>query len=264
MTTTNAAPVQAPQGHDAAMAAAFNNAQARAAAETTDGNPAPTPGGNERPSWLPEKFQSPEAFAEAYKQLEARLSQGQKPTQQQAQGTTPSQSEAKEQVAAVGLDYDSMQQEWLQNGQLSDGTYQKLEAAGIPRTMVDAYISGQEALTANLQSEVFGVVGGQEKYQEMVQWAAKNLTPSQIEAYDRAVSSNDRDAIFLAVEGLKARYSAAGGIEPNLINGSGAASSGNPFRSTAELTEAMRDPRYARDPAYRAEVVERLKKSQVF
>lgn len=264
MTTTNAAPVQAPDGHDAAMAAAFNNAQARAPAEATAGNPAPASGGDDRPSWLPKKFQSPEAMAEAYNQLEARLSQGQNQEQQSTQGQTPSQSEAKEQVAAAGLDYTAMEQEWVQNGQLSDATYQKLEAAGIPRSIVDAYISGQEALAANLQSEVFGVVGGQEKYQEMVNWAAKNLTPSQIEAYDRAVSSNDRDAIFLAVEGLKARYAAAGGIEPNLINGSGAANSGNPFRSSAELTEAMRDPRYARDPAYRAEVMERLKQSQVF
>jgi Phage T7 capsid assembly protein. len=263
MTTSNATPVQSPQGHDAAMAAAFDNAQARATAEPTAGNPAPTQGGNERPSWLPEKFQTPEDLAQAYRQLEARFSQqqqNQKQTTQQQQ-QTPSQAEAKEQLASVGLDYSAMEREYLETGKLSEDRYKQLEAAGITRDMVDAFIAGQEAIAAQIQSEVFDLVGGQEKYQEMVAWASKNLTPSQIEAYDRAVTSNDRDAIFLAVEGLKARYAAAGGIEPNLISGSGTTASGNPFRSTAELTAAMRDPRYAKDPAYRAEVMERLKNS---
>lgn len=261
MTTSNATPVQPPQGHDAAMAAAFDNAQARAIAEPTAGNPAPTQGGNERPSWLPEKFQTPEALAEAYRQLEARFSQQQNQKQTTQQQQTPSQAEAKEQLASVGLDYSAMEREYLETGQLSENRYKELEAAGITRDMVDAFIAGQEAIAAQIQSEVFGLVGGPEKYQEMVAWASKNLTPSQIEAYDRAVTSNDRDAIFLAVEGLKARYAAAGGIEPNLINGSGITASGNPFRSTAELTAAMSDPRYAKDPAYRAEVMERLKNS---
>ena len=33
----------------------------------------------DRPEWLPEKFQSPEAMAEAYQQLERRMSQGTEP-----------------------------------------------------------------------------------------------------------------------------------------------------------------------------------------
>jgi hypothetical protein len=32
----------------------------------------------------------------------------------------------------------------------------------------------------------------------------------------------------------------------------------------AELTVAMRDPRYASDPAYRADVANRIKASQLF
>lgn len=259
MTTSNATPSPAPDGHDNAMAAAFDNAQQRAAADAQASNPAPT---GERPAWLPEKFQTPEALAEAYRQLEAKLSQqGQQKAPQQEQQQAPTQSEAKEQLKSVGLDYDAMEREYLETGKLSEAYYKQLEAAGISREMVDAYIAGQEAIAANIQAEVFDLVGGQQQYQQMVQWAAQNLSPSQIDAYDRAVSSNDRDAIFLAVEGLKARYAAAGGMEPNLINGSGAASAGNPFRSTAELTAAMRDPRYAKDPAYRAEVMERLKQS---
>lgn len=264
MTTSNAAPVQSPEGHDAAMAAAFNAAQAKAqAVDMPNGQPkAPASGGNERPSWLPEKFATPEAMAEAYRQLETKLSQGQKPAA--PQGEQPTQDQAKAQVSAAGLDYDAMEAEWVSNGKLSDASYAKLEAAGIPKDMVDAYIAGQEAIAAGIQQEVFGLVGGQDKYQQMVQWASTNLTPAQIEAYDRAISSNDKDAIILAVEGLKARYAAAGGLEPTLLNGGTAAEAGTTFRSTAELTEAMRDPRYAKDPAYRAEVMERLKRSQVF
>ena len=46
--------------------------------------------------------------------------------------------------------------------------------------------------------------------------------------------------------------------------GSGAVSSGGRFESTAELTAAMGDPRYAKDPAYRQAVADKLAKSSLF
>ena len=52
------------------------------------------------------------------------------------------------------------------------------------------------------------------------------------------------------MQGLYARYrSEVGGNEPQLTQGSASQSSGGSFQSAAELTAAMRDPRYANDPA---------------
>jgi hypothetical protein len=46
--------------------------------------------------------------------------------------------------------------------------------------------------------------------------------------------------------------------------GTGAVSTGGKFESTAELTAAMSDPRYAKDPAYRQTVADKLAKSSLF
>jgi ribonucleoside-diphosphate reductase alpha chain len=47
-------------------------------------------------------------------------------------------------------------------------------------------------------------------------------------------------------------------------SGTGAVSTGGRFDSTAELTAAMSDPRYAKDPAYRQAVADKLAKSSLF
>ena len=68
----------------------------------------------------------------------------------------------------------------------------------------------------------------------------------------------------LAAQGLHARYVAANGAEPALVTGATAGQSGDVFSSTAQLVEAMRDPRYAADPAYRATVEAKLARSSIF
>jgi len=65
----------------------------------------------------------------------------------------------------------------------------------------------------------------------------------------------------MAVQGLKARM--GGNAEPNLVRGK-AAISQSQFDSQAQITEAMKDPRYAKDPAYRDEVIEKINRSDLY
>ena len=51
-------------------------------------------------------------------------------------------------------------------------------------------------------------------------------------------------------------------MEGQLLQGKAAAPA-NGFRSQAEVVRAMQDPRYDRDPAYRAEVMQRLEQSDL-
>ena len=44
---------------------------------------------------------------------------------------------------------------------------------GINKETVDAYISGQEALAQQHNASIVSTVGGQENYNNMVQWAYK-------------------------------------------------------------------------------------------
>ena len=71
------------------------------------------------------------------------------------------------------------------------------------------------------------------------------------------------DAIRLAVQGLKAQYDVINGYEGRMLQGKAPQSSKDTFRSQAELVRAMSDPRYDNDPAYRADVIEKLERSDV-
>jgi hypothetical protein len=108
------------------------------------------------------------------------------------------------------------------------------------------------------------MAGGEEQYSGLVQWASENLSESEIDAYNANVESGDLSLAQFAVSGLVARYRSEVGNEPQLVQGDNASSSSGAFQSVAELTAAMRDPRYNNDPAYRKSVADKLSRSKVF
>ena len=69
--------------------------------------------------------------------------------------------------------------------------------------------------------------------------------------------------IQLAVNGLVAMYQNENGVEPELITGRGAPDQKDIFRSQAEVIQAMNDPRYDNDPAYRQDVFNKLERSNL-
>lgn len=206
----------------------------------------------ERPQWLPEKFQSPEDLARAYSELESQFTRvNQTPTEQAPQGNVPQER------------FEFFSQEFAQNGTLSDKSYAELQNLGIPRDLVDAYISGQQALAETQVNTVYSTVGGPEQYQAMTEWAAENLPEADVDAFNNAIESGDQSMVMFAVRGLAAQFAAANN-SPRLVQGSTSNNGTSAFRSLAEVTAAMRDPRYRRDPAYRADVESRLRVSNVF
>jgi hypothetical protein len=220
----------------------------------------------ERPDWLPEKFKSVEDMAKAYSALESKLGQPQQEEETTEEVEVSGQESASDVAQLLddkGLDFDVFQQEYAENGGLSEDAYQALQEAGFPRSMVDSWVAGQDALAAQMTSEMYDVAGGGEQYAQMVQWAADNLPDNEVNAYNATMESGDPNMIRLAVQGLNARYRSE--AEPTLMQGgTGAVSSGGRFESTAELTAAMGDPRYAKDPAYRQSIADKLAKSSLF
>lgn len=229
------------------------------------------PNQEERPDWLPEKFKNVEQMAEAYSHLEKKLGSGESeaeaPTEEAPQQEAPevdaTASDVKQAVENAGVNFDSLQAEYDENGQLSEDAYNKLSEAGFPQDLVNSWIAGQEALAKDYQTSVYNIVGGEQAYSEMVSWAGENLSESEVAAYDRAVSSGDIDMVKLAVSGLQTKYQAAEGTDPSLIEGQSSNSSGGVYSSWSEVTAAMRDPRYKSDPAYRQSVTNKLARSDV-
>ena len=232
--------------------------------ETTAEQPAEeTPA--DRPTGLPEKFNSVEDLAKSYSELESKLgSEAQPATDTPAEETSDKNLEIAEQATAeAGLDLNDLSKQFAENGKLQDSDYEALEKAGIAKNYVDSFIQGQQALAAQQRAATHSLVGGEESYNSMTDWAANNLDAGQKEAYNNAVNSGSQETINLAVMGLKAQYEAANGMDPNLVTGKSSPTSEAGFESWAQVTAAMSDDRYATDDAYRSSVQQKISNSNL-
>lgn len=235
------------------------------------------------------KYKSVEELEKAYKELQSKLGQrGQAPVAEASEGDEEQQAEEPEDKPAsnakeiygefvgsrleeAGINFSDMNTRWQQSGELTGDDYQQLEQAGFTKEMVDAYLSGLQyraakdsAFSAQEISAIKAEVGGDQAYSDMLLWAQENLSSQEIEGFNQIVNGGNLSATKLAITGLHARYSGAMGREPKLIGGKAPKASTEKFESTAQLVEAMRDPRYNNDPAYRRKVEEKLARSSIF
>jgi hypothetical protein len=228
-----------------------------------------------KPEGLPEKFNSVEDLAKSYAELEKKLGGQSQETKEEvdpvakAEPKTETKTDnnkldiAEKAVSDAGLDMSSLQQEYSEKGELDAKSYEALEKVGITKQYVDNYIAGQEAIANQQATEIKQTVGGEETYQEMVDWASKNMTEGEKQAYNKAVNSGDMDTVKLAVNALKGQFERANGVEPRLVEGKAQPSQEQGFLSWAQVTEAMADPRYAKDIAYQNEVKNKLANSNL-
>jgi hypothetical protein len=123
--------------------------------------------------------------------------------------------------------------------------------------------SEAEFISKEQADQLMDMVGGEKAYQSMMQWASKNLSQEEIQMYDSVMGKGEPNAIFFAVQALNSKYSDAVGSDGQMLTGRDGSSDSQAFRSQAELVEAMSDPRYDRDPAYRRDVIRKLENSDV-
>ena len=212
----------------------------------------------ERPEWLDEKFESPEDMAKAYKELQKKMS---KPKAEKKEAKAEDVSPTEATTGAI----DAARGEFAESGELSDKTFDALEAAGLPREFVEQYIAGQQAMSVQQAATIQESIGGAGNYEAMAEWAGENLADGDLDAFNAIVEGQSIEQARVAVKGLYAQFQAAGGKGPALVQGSTSGDAGvKPFGSTAQVTEAMRDPRYASDPAYREQVEKRMSVSSIF
>lgn len=251
------------------------------AVPTKGGDPASTTSGGEfdglnkdngGEKLLAGKFKTVEELEAAFQQLQAQGEtkgateenpQDQNQEQNQADPAKATEADAKEALQNVGLNFDEFSNEFANSGTLSEASYKKLADAGIPKEVVDAYIEGQQAKADLVVEKVVSSVGGMETYSKMIEWAKANLSAEEIAAYDKVATQGDPYTAQLAAEGLYRRYTNAVGTNNRFITGSTNNVATDVFHSTAQITQAMRDPRYRSDPAYRREVAEKLARSNI-
>jgi hypothetical protein len=170
-------------------------------------------------------------------------------------------SEALQTLVAASNEFDE--------GGLSQDTIEKLSQLD-SRTLVETwadYIKSQRdqvqqaQLTEDQAASIRDAVGGADNYQQMLGWAADNLSPDEIAAYDGVMNGGDYGAMYWAAQGLKSRFASEAGYEGARYSGARAPKAEPGFRSQAELARAISDPRYKDDPAYRIDVQDKLARS---
>ena len=211
----------------------------------------------ERPEWLDEKFESPEDLAKAYNELQKKQSSKESKSKKD---DTPAEEEL---GGSLNTYVQKATEEFAESGALTDKTFVELEKAGLPRSFVEAYIAGQESMSTSQALDIQNEVGGNANYNAMGEWAADNLSDSDLDGFNSIVETGSIEQAKMAVKGLYAQFISAGGNPPELSQGGTSGSSVKPFGSAAQVTEAMRDPRYSSDPAFRDNVEKRLAVSNV-
>lgn len=225
------------------------------------------------------KYKSAEELEKAYLELQRKLGEKGATDDQEEASEEPQEGEEEvsdeDQVEEVDEDISDALQALVDasnefnDGGLSDDTIEKLAQLD-SRTLVETwadYIKSQREqaqqaqLTEEQAASIRDAVGGAENYQEMLGWAAENLTPDEIAAYDGVMNGGDYGAMYWAAQGLKARFASDAGYEGARYTGARAPKAEPGFRSQAELARAISDPRYKDDPAYRIDVQEKLARS---
>ena len=217
----------------------------------------------DRPEWLPEKFGTPEDLAKAYADLESQYTQ----SQQGEDGEDGEETSARDSVRSLD-DLAAFNQEFAETGDISEDSRAKVESEwGLPREMIDGYIEGQKAILSNHFKTIYSEVGGEDNYGAMIEWAKSSLPEGEQGAFNEAVVNGSTDQMMFAIRSLAGRWQSSTGAmttsSPLIQGDTGYTGASGGFRSTAELTQAMKDPRYTRDPAYRKDIENRLANSNI-
>lgn len=219
-----------------------------------------------RPADVPEKFWDAEkgvintdALLKAQADAEAALRNPAEPKVDDVlpEGETP-KPEAQPQVVT------DASKEYAEKGELTAETYTALEAAGLPKAMVDEYIAGQTAVVAQIESAAAAPFAGDfDAYNKAADWASVNLTDDEITALDVQLTSTNPAIVTAGAVALQEKFAAGADVAPEtVIQGAGNNNTtGTSFKSSAEMQAAMSDPRYKTDEAYRLEVAGKISRA---
>ena len=241
----------------------------------------------QEPDLIGGKFRSQEDLLKAYQELERK--QGQQPEEGETAEESAESYSVEQAVEVYGKEnVDALQEKGISlndlmwkadNGEdISDSFDDLAEVFKVPRQVVENYVSKAQSggdaappeLTASDEADLKALVGGDQGFEQMADWARSNLPEEEINRFDAVVDSNNKDAIHMAIQAMQARMNAKDSVvEPKLIGGGNVAEPSR-FESQQQVLDAMnkmndRGQRlYDVDEAYRAKVTKLLASSDVF
>lgn len=172
-------------------------------------------------------------------------------------------NEIKNDLAKHNIDFDALGEEYQKNGELSKESIDKLEKAGYPKAMVDAYLDGLQATTEKFVNRIYSMAGGKENYEKILGFI-KTQPESVVNAYNATITQGNLNQIELALNGIKAQMKTAYGTSNPTLMGGGATSTAEGYTSMEQMTKDMSDPRYQVDPKFTHSVMMKIENANIF
>ena len=211
------------------------------------------------------KYKNAQELEKGYLELQKKLNT----EETEAKAEEPEAEEQQEEAATTILD-DLWDQATSESGQYDQATIDELNKMK-PSDLAQMHLEYRNSVeNQQPQNKDFseadvkqlkGIVGGEENYSNMIDWAQKSLNKQEVEMFDQVMQRGDPLSAFFAVRALAFAYNDAVGYDGNVVQGKAPKQNTDQYRSQAEVLEAMSDPRYENDPAYRQDVMEKLQRS---
>jgi len=154
-----------------------------------------------------------------------------------------------------------------------------VDKGGLPRDLVERYLEGsrvraglnrdsaQKVMTDAEEQQIKDELGGDTAFNQIADWAGKNLNAETLKSYNDTIDGGNPDAIRWAVRSLQIEMANPNAVvEPKLIGG-GDVPSETTFQSQQQVLDAMSKTNdrgqkiYEVDPSYQESVKQMLKRS---
>jgi hypothetical protein len=222
------------------------------------------------------KYKNAEDLESAYLELQKKLGSDDGETLEGEESEEEGEGDYEEvpdASPAVSLIEEASAEYYANDGELTPETISKFSQMS-SQDLVNAYLEIQRnnpqaqqtqavELSDSSINEIQNAAGGEQAYDQLTSWAADNLSEQEIDAFDNLIDSGNVAAIKMGLTAMQSKYNEANGYEGRMLQGKAPSSSGEVFRSQAELVAAMGDPRYENDPAYRQDVISKLDNSDL-
>lgn len=154
---------------------------------------------------------------------------------------------------------DRIEQEYEEDGKLSDDSYAELAKAGFAKGFVNSFMQGQQALAETFVSKIIDYAGGKEAFNKVTAHLQAN-SPGALSMLHSAIERQDIEAIKETINlGMASRAKKFGKTPERSVTKRAnapvvAAKGPKGYASQSEMVAAMSDRKYQTDATYRAQV----------
>lgn len=221
------------------------------------------------------KYKDTKDLEKAYSELEKKLGEKSDEYSEEVESEyedSEDESEYEEEEYEEG-DSSILDQLWDEgtNSQLTKETFEELQnmdpvdvaklAMRDRQSLLEQ--SGPKEFTDEDVSQIQGLVGGEENYDNLMNWANQSMPEREVQLFDAVMEQGNPLAAYFAVQAMALRYQDAAGKDGELVTGKAPTMNSDIFQSQAELMRAMEDDRYKNDEAYRNAIEAKLERSNI-